>query len=174
MSADPYEPPLFGDGPVDLLPFRLRVYGPDDDPEVGRIETFTARRDISAGRVVAFLRAGNSEGAQLQAAGLLIINSAINHDGLSDRYVPPTVPADDPRLDENADAYDPDLLPGQVDVDHPEYDQRWTDPSRWSSRRRLNALLDDPDTFIKQHALIEIARWLVQEGARRPTGTPRS
>jgi hypothetical protein len=173
MTDHSADAPLFGDGPVDKLPFRLRAYGPDDDPETGHIETFYARRDISAGSVIRFLRASD-QASQLQAAGLLIINAAVNHDGLSDRYEPPVVAEDDPRLDPDHPDHDPGVTVGQVDVDHPAYDPRWTDPAQWSSRRRLNALLDDPDTFVQQHALIEIARWLVQEGARRPTGTPRS
>lgn len=168
---DDYTGPTFGAGPIEIRPFRVVVHSEGDDPE-GHIEEFNANKEVDAGLVVQVIRAGDEQ-SQIVAAARLILNVAIDTDGLASTYVPPRVQNDDPRLDPADAEYDASLSAGDIDEASEEYDERLDDREQWSSARRFTFLLDDPSQYIKQSALMEISQWLISEGGARPTGRPR-
>lgn len=169
MSApedEQYDGPVFGEGPVETRPFHVVVHGPGDPPE-GRRERFKSYVEVDAGLIVAMLRA-TSDDESTRAGARLILNAAVDSDGLSSLYVPPLIDDED---DARVKAGEASL--GDVDELHEDFKPDWEDPETWSSQRRLTRIFDDPDQYVKQSVIVDLAQWMAQESGARPTGPAR-
>lgn len=168
MSVDPdeYDGPVFGEGVLLTTPIRLVVHGPGDPPE-GRQEQFNAMQDMDAGLLIGVVNARTQQ-QEVAAALRLLLHVMVDSDGLSSDYEPPLVEAGDKRIKTGK------VAEGDVDVEHPDYDERLEDRADWSSLRRLENLLDDPKEIIALTALLDLSKYMVEQaGGGRPTGPSR-
>lgn len=99
---------------------------------------FRAWRDPGPDFVLAFIRSGRSDEAAMHAAGLLVGQALIDHDGISSNATP-------------------EILDG-----------KWSDdPDDWSSKRRFLHFVESADYRIAAMMLVDLAAWLAKEAFQR-------
>lgn len=152
--------PTFGDGEFRQHQFRLVMLHRGEKLK----EVFTAHKEVDAGLVLRQVRA-KTRAEQTSAAMDILLECAIDDDGLGARYQPPS---DEDIEEQRGD--DETFDEARIRL----VDDRLEDMGQWSSRRRLWHFLDSPDYLVRSEAILELSRWLIGESAGRPTNRSAS
>lgn len=180
--------PIFGRNPTPAETRQTREFGLEVEvqhpatrgvpPRIERmVESFTTYVDLDAGAVLGLMNARNSN-EQANRTAVLLGTTLDDLDGVPVAWVPPA----EPEYDDEGNA-----LRGDPSDAHPEGEPLYLfwngdlvtadeltidELTEGSSRRRFAVLMDDTARRVRIEALNEIASWLTEKVAGRPTVRP--